>query len=406
MPGPLEDIRVLDLSATFMGPFCTLLMAEMGAEVWKVEPPQGDIARGLGPRKNSGMGSVFLSGNRGKQSIVIDLKNPLGREVVHRLVGKCDVFLHTMRSRTARRLGIDYEAIRRTNPRIIYCEGFGYGQQGPYRDRPAYDDVIQAVAGFASLQRGGSGEPTYVAQAMVDKTMGVFLMSGIVAALLDRERNGQGQSVSVPMFETMVWYVLMEQFGGLLFEPSVGGPGYARTASPFRRPYRTLDGYISLIVYTDRHWDRLFELVGKPARFNDISLSDIQQRTLHTDELYAYLEATMLERTTDEWLQLFDAADIPVGPVNRLEDLLEDPHLRDVGFFQEQEHPTEGTVRVAALPMEFSNGKGAASRPAPRLGEHTKEILGQVGYDAEQISALVAGRVVDEPLEVGSFETT
>jgi crotonobetainyl-CoA:carnitine CoA-transferase CaiB-like acyl-CoA transferase len=381
-------------------------MAEMGAEVWKVEPPKGDIARGLGVRNNVGMGSVFLNGNRGKQSIVVDLKKPAGRDVVQRLAGECDVFLHTMRSRTARRLEIDYDSIKGVNPRVVYCEAFGYGQEGPYRDKPAYDDVIQAVAGFASLQGGVSGEPSYVAQAIVDKTMGVFLVSAITAALFNRERTGQGQSVSAPMFETTVWYLLMEQFGGLLFDPPRGPSGYPRTASPYRRPYKTSDGYISLIVYTDRHWDTFFELVGKPARFDDVPMSDIQQRTLHIDELYAFLEETMLEKTTADWLQVFETADIPAAPVHSLEDLLEDPHLRDVGFFQKQEHPTEGTIHVTSLPIGFSSGKRPALSPAPRLGEHTQAILSQAGYDADRISELVAGGVVNATLDVSSFETT
>lgn len=396
MPGPLEGVRVLDLSSTFMGPFCTLLMAEMGAEVWKVESPKGDIARGLGPRRNSGMGAVFINGNRGKKSIVVDLKNPEAREVIHRLVADCDVFLHTLRSRTATRLGVDYHSISETNPRVIYCEAFGYGQNGPYKDKPAYDDVIQAVAGFASLQRGGAGEPTYVAQAVVDKTMGVFLMSGIASALFARERTGRGQCVTIPMFETMVWFVLMEQFGGLLFEPPLGASGYPRTASPHRRPYRTKDGYISLIVYTDRHWDALFEVLGRPARFDEIPLGDIEQRTLHTDELYAFLETMMLEKTTNEWIQLFEAADIPVAPVNRLDDLIQDPHLGSIGFFGTQLHPTEGEIRVADLPIGFSDGKASGLSPAPRLGEHTRQILSRAGYDADRISELVGGGVVRE----------
>lgn len=402
MSGILEGIRVLDLSATFMGPYCTLLMAEMGAEVWKVEPPSGDIARGLGPRKNPGMGSVFLNANRGKRSIVIDLKKPDGINVLLRFAARCDVFLHTMRGEAAERLGIDYRRIRKVNPSVVYCAGLGYGSKGPYGRRPAYDDVIQGAAGFAGLQSGNATqEPTYVAQAVVDKSMGVFLLSSVLAALFARERTGKGQSVEVPMFETMVSYVLLEQFGGFLFDPPLGRPGYARTKSAYRRPYRTSDGYISVLVYTDRHWESFFQVAGKPPGLTATDFSDIERRTRNVDLLYAFLEKKMLENSTEEWIRLLNEADIPVAPVNFLEDLLTDPHLLEVGFFEHRQHPTEGMLRVAGLPFSFSEATKPKTLPAPRLGEHTTEALKEVGYDRHQIEHLhLEGAIRSSELEV------
>lgn len=387
MSGPLEGVRVLDLSTVFMGPYATLLLAGMGADVVKVEPLAGDIARHVGVGRSAGMGPVFLNANAGKRSVVLDLKSESGREALFRVVEGVDVFVHNLRPKPATRLGVDAEQVLARNPRCVHCSFRGFGD-GPYVDQPAYDDVVQAVAGVADVQ-GGKGAPTYVATPMADKTVALAGVAAIVSALFRRERTGRGEAVVVPMFEFMASYLLLEQQGGKVFDPPTGPVGYARTASPHRRPYATKDGFLSVVVYTDAQWRRFFEIAGLSELGEDARFRTIGGRTGHTDELYAAVGEAMATRTSAEWLEVLKGADIPAMPVNTVDDLFDDEHLAATGFFEIVEHPSEGRLRQARFPLGFSAGS-AMVRPAPRLGQHTREVLTEHGLSVTEVDALLA----------------
>ncbi|MBW0089596.1 CoA transferase [Pseudonocardia sp. KRD-184] len=384
---PLTGVRVADLTTTFMGPYCTLLLAQMGADVVKVEPPSGDVVRYIADDSGTGMGPVFLNANQGKRSIVLDLKDPAGRAALLRLVGTADVFVHNMRPDAVRRLGLTFSDVSATNPRTVYCAVRGFGSTGPYRDKAAYDDVIQAASGLAAVQ-GGTGEPTYVRTPVADKATGLMAVGAINAALYQRERTGRGQEIEVPMLESMVSFILLDQQGGYVFDPPRGPAGYARTSSPYRKPYRTADGYVSVMVYTDAQWRSFFGVVGWAELTDDPRFRTITERTLHIDELYRLVEEEMLRRTTAEWLSVLDAHGIPVMPVWTVPELFEDEHLRAAGMFQEVEHPSEGRLRLARCPVTFSASAPVDCRPAPRLGEHGAELLAELGYTPEEIRAL------------------
>lgn len=364
--GPLAGVRVIDLSTTFMGPYCTLLMAQMGAEVIKVEAPGGDVVRGIGPGGDAGMGTVFLNANRGKRSIELDLKDPDDHRTLLGLAGGADVFVHAMRPRAAERLGIGPESIAAANPRCVYAALQGFGSDGPYRDKAAYDDVIQAVSGLADVQ-GGDGEPTYVRSTVADKTVGLMAVSAILAALYERSVSGTGQAIEVPMFETMAGFMLLDQQGGWVHDPPVGPTGYARTDSPHRRPYRTRDGHIGVVVYTDAQWRSFFTLIGRPELAEEPRYRTITQRTVHTDELYTLVADTLTERTTAEWLTALDAAGIPAAPIRSVEDLFTDEHARAVDLFDRVEAPGVGTLRQPRFPVRYSRTPPAPAPPAPRL---------------------------------------
>ncbi|MEE8247775.1 MAG: CoA transferase, partial [Alphaproteobacteria bacterium] len=264
MSGPLEGIRVLDLTAYLLGPFGTQILGDLGAEVIKVEPPEGDIMRRLGPSRHDGMAAVFLNLNRNKRSIVLDLKRAAGREALLRLAVGADVFIHNMRPKAIAALDLGYAAVSAANPKIVYCGTYGYRHDGPYGDKPAFDDMIQGASGMAALVGRQSGEPGYVPTAFIDKTVGMAAAYAILAALFYRERSGEGQELEVPMLETMVQFIMVEHLYGLTFEPPLGGAGYPRMLAPQRRPYRTRDGHICILPYTDRQWRRFLELAGRP----------------------------------------------------------------------------------------------------------------------------------------------
>ncbi|MGY1834451.1 CaiB/BaiF CoA transferase family protein [Blastococcus sp. SYSU DS0510] len=384
--GPLADVTVLDLTSTFLGPYCAELMAQMGARVIKVEPPEGDIIRYVADDRRSGLGPAFLTFNRGKESVVLDLATAAGRDALDRLVGTADVFLHNMRPGAMRKLRIDPGTVRARNPRLVYCHAVGYGSAGPYRDEPAYDDVVQGVSGIAAVQ-GGAGEPQYVKTQVVDKTVGVMALAAILAALHERDVSGEGQAVEVPMFESMATFLLMEQQGQRVYAGRTGGTGYARTASPYRKPYRTADGTISVLLYTDGQWRTFFRLIDRPDLADDPELHSIRGRTKRIDELYALVEEAVARRTTGEWIELLRAQAIPAMPVHTIEDLFADEHLAAVGLFEDVEHPTEGPLVHARLPWTFSRS-GAPDLPgAPALGEHSDPVLRSVGLDDDAIRA-------------------
>ncbi|MCW2718536.1 MAG: CoA transferase [Pseudonocardia sp.] len=393
--GPLEGITVVDLTSTFMGPYCTLLLAQMGAEVVKVETPTGDVVRYIGDDRGAGMGPVFLNANQGKRSVALDLKVPAGREVLLRLVAAADVFVHNVRPEAARRLGIGYDEIAAVNPAAVYCALRGYGKEGPYRDRAAYDDVIQASCGLAAVQ-GTADEPAYVRTPVADKAVGLLAVSAISAALFARERTGRGQEIEVPMLESMVTFTLLDQQGGYVFDPPRGAAGYARTASPYRKPYRTADGYLSVMVYTDTQWRTFFALIGRPDLATEPRYRTITERTRNIDELYQLVEKELLARPSAEWLAALSGAEIPAAPVLSVPDLFTDEHLAAAGLFEQVEHPTEGPLRLARFPISFAGSYPARPRPAPRLGEHGSEVLAELGYGPEEVSALAEAGVVAE----------
>lgn len=382
-----------------MGPFATLLLADMGADVVKVESPTGDTTRGVGPARHPGMAAIFLHLNRNKRSVCLDLKSAEGVTVLRGMARQADVVFSTMRPAAMKRLGLSYEELQPINPEIVYCSAYGFGQRGRYADRPAYDDLIQAGVGLPVMQSKRVGEPAYVASAIADRVVGMYAATAIASALVHRERTGRGQRVDVPMFESFAQFVLGDHLYGHSFVPSLGTSGYARMMSPDRRPYRTQDGYLAVMVYVDKHWHRFFELAEHPEMKDDPRFGTIAGRTENIDLLYRFIGETLATKTTAEWMKLLEDADIPAMPMNTPESLIDDPHLKDVGFFVEEEHPTEGMIRQMSIPLEWSESVPQLRYPAPRLGENGVEVLAEYGLHDDEIQRLVDSGVVRVPGE-------
>lgn len=389
---PLAGVTVIELSTVFMAPYCAQLLAEWGADVIKVESPAGDTVRGVNDHEGRGLGPVFVTANRGKKSVVLDLKDPRGMEVIRSLISTADVFLHNIRPPAARRLGITGEELLAVNPRLIHCGFRGFGAGGPYSDRPAYDDVIQAASGVAAAQTVDGSEPAYWRSAAADKIMGLYGAAAISAALAGRAGTDVGRIIEVPMFEGMASFMLLDRQGGWVQNPPTGPTGYARTDSEHRKPYRTSDGYLSVMVYADKHWLAFFDLIGRQELGSDPRFADIGARTRNIDELYSILSDEMMRRSTEEWMRLLGAADIPHGPVNSIESLFEDEHLTATKFFHTLDQPGLGEVRLARSPISMGMPPEPA-RPAPRLGEHTEQVLADTGLAADDIAKLVADGV-------------
>ncbi|WP_250516896.1 CoA transferase [Caballeronia sp. INDeC2] len=389
MAGPLDGVRILDLTSNFMGPYASLLLADMGADVCKIESREGDTTRGVGPCRHRGMSAIFLHLNRNKRSIVLDLKHERGAAALQRMIRQADVVIYSLRPASMARLGIAYSDVREMNPRIVYCGAFGFGQNGPYADRPAYDDLIQAGVGMPVLQARKSGEPEYVATAVADRVVGMALCSAVSMALYRREKSGVGQEVEVPMFETFAHFVMGDHLYGHTFVPPIGDWGYARMMNGDRRPYRTLDGYIGVNVYADHHWRRFFVLSGHPEMADDPRYTDIHARTQHIADLYAFLARTFETKTTAQWMTLLVEADIPVIEMNTPATLLDDPHMKQTGFFAEEEHPSEGRLRSIGIAQRWSESAPALRHPAPRLGEHTVQLLHEYGFGRDEIEDIL-----------------
>lgn len=384
--GPLDGIRVLDLTSVVLGPLATQVLADLGADVIKIEGPEGDMMRANGVSQHTGMSSIYLALNRNKRSVVLDLKDEKDSAALRRLIERADVLVHNMRVAAIERLGFGYEAVSALNPRLVYCVATGFGQDGPHRDKPAFDDIIQAACGLVSLNTNNGNQPAYVPSLIADKTVGLALANAVLAALLHRERNGTGQCVEVPMLESMASFVLAEHMGGMTFEGSTAGAGYARLLHGGRRPVRTRDGWLCALPYTDRHWRAFFQAVGRADLGDQYRIEDRSQRNANIRALYQRLVEIMPERTTADWMALFEELDIPATPIHGVDELPDHPHLAAVGLFQRTEHPTEGTIREIRPVAKFSATPLSLRRHAPSLGEHTEEVLKEAGLVADELT--------------------
>lgn len=388
--GPLAGVRVLDFTSVVLGSYATQMLGDLGADVIKIEPPGGDTTRYTGPRLSADMASLFLGVNRSKRSIVMDLKKPRAREVLLRMVDRADVLVHNIRPQKLEALGLGPGALCARNPRLIYAGVHGFREDGPYAGRPAYDDIIQGLCGAVDLMDRLTGEPRLVPTIFCDKTSGLMTVQAVLAALYAREKTGRGQFVEIPMFETMVAFLMVEHLHGLAFDPPRGEPGYDRVLAPWRRPYRTADGYLCMLAYTDAQWRRFWTEVGKPQMMADPRFCDMAARSRSIDEVYRLAGAELAARTTAAWIETFDRLEIPVGAVRKLREVLEDPHLVDIDFFKRMPHPTEGTLVMPDVPLRFSGTPAPVERLPPRLGEHGREVLAETGLRDDEIAALVA----------------
>jgi crotonobetainyl-CoA:carnitine CoA-transferase CaiB-like acyl-CoA transferase len=395
--GPLAGVRILDLSSVVMGPYATQVLGDLGADVIKVEPPAGDNMRAVGPMRNPGMGHIYLHLNRNKRSIVLDLKTPEGLEACLKLAESCDALLYNIRPQAMARLGLSYEAVAARNPRIVYLGAYGFGEAGPYAGRPAYDDLIQGQTGIAALSAQQSGElPRYAPLTLADRAVGLHVGIALVSAVLHARSSGRGQQVEIPMFEGMAHLVLGDHLGGATFEPPLGPTGYARLLAPHRRPYATADGYICLLIYNDKHWRNFFDLIGRPELSQDPRFCSHGARAVHISEVYAFVAEVIATRPSQAWLEALARADIPASQLYTVDGLLQDEHLAATGFIRHVDHPSEGPIRTTAPLGRYEGTPTALRRPAPRLGQHSREVLEEAGYDAERINAMAARGITQD----------
>jgi len=389
VPGPLDGISILELSSVVLGPWACQILGDMGAEVIKVEPPYGDSNRALGASRNPGMAALYLTCNRNKRSIVLDLKQELGRAAALKLAERVDVLIHNNRPQVMSKLGLNYDDVKGVNPEIIYCGAYGYAKDGPYGSKGALDDSIQSVAGVAMLTQMVLGEPRYLPTVIADKTTALGVVYAVTAALFHRERTGVGQEIEVPMFESMVYYVMAEHLWGMTFEPPIGTAGYKRLMSYHRKPYKTKDGYIAILPYLDNHWKSFCEVSGRTDLLEDKRFTTLSDRVQNIDDTYEETAKTMATRTTNEWLDIFDKTSVPINVVNTLDGLIDDPHLNAVNFWEIVDHPTEGRIRMTGFPVNFSATPADVRRLPPRLGENSIEILREANLSQAEIDAML-----------------
>jgi len=387
--GPLTGVTVVDLSTVVFGPLTSQILADYGANVIKVESPGGDSTRNTGPAVEKGMAALFLGVNRGKRSIVLDLKQPEAQQAVVALSDHADVFMHSMRPQKLDALGISPETMCERNPRLVYAGLHGFAAGGPYSGRPAYDDIIQGMSGLVALTQMQTGNATYLPTLAADKTCAQIAAHAILAALFARERTGRGGFVEIPMFESMVSFNLVEHLYGQQFDPPLGDAGYPRVLTEWRRPYRTADGLICMTPYTDTHWSRFFTEVGRPDLHADPRFIGISSRTRHIRALLEIAAGYVAAQSTEHWISTCDRLEIPAAPIADFGKLIEDPHLLDTDFFQSLDDPAMGRVRLTGVPVRFAGGLAAAAMP-PRLGQDTRDVLREAGLDATTIDALIS----------------
>ncbi len=393
--GPLAGLKVVDLTTVVMGPVATQVLADYGADVIKVEPPEGDVMRLAAPMRNVGMGAMYLQANRNKRSIVLDVKQEQGRRALLKLCADADIFIHNIRPAAMKRIGLAPEDIKAVNPRIIYVSLIGYGEGGRYAGRPAYDDLIQGVSGIPSLYSRASGEaPQYVPLTMADRICGISAVHAVLAAVIFRDRSGKGQAIEVPMFETMAQFVLGDHMGGRTFEPALGETGYPRLLAHDRRPYRTSDGHVCVLIYTDKQWRAFFDAIGEgPWSETEKRFAAHGVRAKHYNEVYRFLAGVFATRSTGEWMKLLLAQDIPHAPMHSVDSLIDDAHLHETNFFSEIEHPSEGRIRLPNAASRWSESQPQLMRHPPKLGEQSVEILQAAGYSPAEIERLCMERV-------------
>ena len=392
MSGPLKGLKIIELTSVVLGPWAAQILADMGAEVIKVEAPFGDSNRQLGASRNPNMAALYLSNNRNKRSLVLDLKQASARDALLAIIKDSDVFLHNNRPQVMTKLKLEYSDVKSVNENIIYCGTYGYSKDGPYGEKGALDDSIQAASGIAALNELVLGEPRYLPTVVADKTTAITVVYSILAALFHRERTGHGQAVEVPMFETMVSFVMAEHIWGEVFEPPLGKAGYTRLMSHHRKPYKTKDGYIAVLPYMNNHWKTFCEKAGRQDLIDDDRFKNLSSRVENIDDTYAETGKILSTKTTQEWLDIFADTKVPVIVVNSLDDLFTDPHLEAVGFWQDFDHPTEGKLKMPGFPAKFSETPATIRKHAPNFGEHSIEILAEAGIDEETINEMIESK--------------
>ncbi len=390
----LNGIRIIDFTTTYLGPYATQFLGDMGADVVKVEPLEGDVGRSPRPSRSPDMGAGFLNTNRNKRSLALDLRTADGRAIAAKLIAGADAVVHNMRPAAAAKLGVSFEDAKKINPGIVYCYAPGFGQDGPYAAEPAYDDIIQAMCGLAKLNADSTGAPRFLPSIVADKVVGLHLAFAIASGLVHRLKTGEGCAVEVPMFETMVAFLFVEHLSGHTFDPPLGPPGYERMLAKNRRPYKTADGYIAIMPYTTQQWARFLECVGRADLLKEPWVQDPVKRSANVDALYQVIVDSAPARTTAAWLDVLREADIPCGPVNGFDELFAESHLNAVGLFQPVAHPTEGMLTAARSPFRSPGMERQADGPVPKIGRHSREILAGAGYSAEAIADLVARRII------------
>jgi crotonobetainyl-CoA:carnitine CoA-transferase CaiB-like acyl-CoA transferase len=405
MPGPLHGIRILDLTSVVAGPLATQMLGDMGADVIKIEAPEGDAPRHTGPSRSPNMAALYMGLNRAKRSLVLDLKHERAKAALWQLLAGADVLVHSMRPQKIDKLGFSHQAVCAKHPRLVYAALHGYRDGGPYSGQPAYDDVIQGQSGIAALMGGLAGEPLYAPMILADKTCAHAIVGAVSAALFARERTGRGGFVEIPMFEQMVSFVLGEHLFGHNFVPPLGALGYTRVLARWRRPYKTKDGYLCMMAYTQAHWQKFWDMVGKPDLHREARFNSIAARAKNVVELYELAGSCIADKTTAEWLALLREREIPAARMSSLEEVLHDPQLAATGFFKHATHPTEGEILYTDLPVRFGGASSSSERLQPRLGEHSLEVLREAGLAESEIEALVAsGATVDASAKAAAAE--
>ncbi len=396
--GPLDGVKVIDLTTVVVGPICTRTLADYGADVIKVEAPGGgDLLRSMAEgSRHPGMSGKFINFNRNKRSIGLDIKKPEGLAALLRLIDKADVFVSNVRPEGLARAGLDYESLSKRNPRLIHCSILAFGRGGRYFNRPAYDPVIQSLSGVAGTIARATGTPRFVPMVMSDHVSGLISAQAIGFALFRREKTGKGEAIDVPMLENMASFVASEHLGAMTFDPPVGPSGDGRLLSPNYRPVPTKDGYVTVRPNTNAQAFAFFDAIGRPELKTDPRFDSAASRTRNAKDYFEVQATSLGGKTTDEWVEMFDKLDVPAARYNSIDELLTDPHLKDVGFFRHEQHPSEGEIWRTKLANVFSGGARQDETPAPLMGQHTREILTEAGYNKAEIDKLLgAGAVIE-----------